>query len=116
MHLNRRGANRWVILTKRHAFKIPRPTSWYAFLFGLLNNIHEARWSRQGTGRCPVLFAAPGGLLIVMPRAAILTDDEFLAFDAGEFCETHAVPAEHKPDSFGRLNGQVVAVDYGWWG
>jgi len=115
--LNTRGANRLVILTRQHAYKIPTLRNWRDFLFGLLNNMNEARLGRAGLdGYCPVLFAAPGGFLIVMPRACILTEDEFLAFDAVEFCERgeYRINAEHKPDSFGRLGARIVAVDYGW--
>jgi hypothetical protein len=91
--------------------------SWQSILFGLINNMNEARSGRLGqSGFCPVVFALPGGFLTVMPRVRTLSDDEFGAFDAEQFCERGAyrIPAEPKPDSFGWLNGEVVAVDYGW--
>jgi hypothetical protein len=113
VHLNRRGRNRWVILTRRYAFKFPAPTSWRDLLYGLLNNMNEADWSHL-PGRCPVHWAAPGGLLIVMPRARTLTEEEFHSFDSAAFCAVHGIVAEHKPDSFGWLGDRVVAVDYGW--
>lgn len=111
MTLNRAGRNRWVILTRRWAIKVPRPTSWRAILFGLINNLNEAAWSREGTGRCPVRLAIPGGFAIVMPRVPILDE---IAFDVAAFNEAHGLRVEAKPDSFGLLNGQIVAVDYGW--
>ena len=114
MRLNRRGRNRWVILTRRWAIKVPRPTGWRDFLFGLLNNLHEAAWSREGTGRCPVALAVPGGFAIVMPRLRILDEAEFAAVDVAAFNLAHDLRAEPKPDSFGWLDGRVVAVDYGW--
>ena len=110
--LNRRGRNRWVLLTRRWALKFPTLADWRSFLFGLLNNMNEADWA--GPGRCPVKWRAPGGFLIVMPRAEIMTDEQFASFDAPGFCERHQVNAEHKPDSFGFLDGEVVAVDFGW--
>jgi hypothetical protein len=113
MRINRTGRNRLVFLTPRYAIKVPRPSSWANFLYGLLNNLNEARDSHLG-GRCPVIASFPLGLAIVMPRAEILTQHEFGAFDYHNFCREHRIKAECKPDSFGRLGGEVVAVDYGW--
>lgn len=113
IRLNRAGCNRVVLLTSRHAVKLPRMTSWRDFLFGLLNNMNE---TRDGClpGRCPVVARLPLGLAIVMPRAEALNPVEFAGFDYHGFCREHGVKAEPKPDSFGRLNGKIVAVDYGW--
>ena len=111
--LNRRGRNRWTILVGRYAIKVPRPTAWRDFLFGLLNNLNEADQSHL-EGRCPVLARLPLGLAIVMPRAEILTELEFGCFDYHGFCRRTGVRAEAKPDSFGRLGDRVVCVDYGW--
>ena len=113
MRLNRRGCNRWVVLTRRWAIKVPRPTSWRSLLFGLINNMNEAAWSR-GPGRCPVALAVPGGFAIVMPRLRILDEAEFATLDVAAFNDAHGLRAEAKPDSFGWLGGEVVAVDYGW--
>lgn len=113
--INRRGFNRTVVLTRRYALKFPTLRSWRDFLFGLLNNQTEARVGRSGKpGVCPVLWSIPGGWLVVMPRLAILSPEEFVAFDAKAFVERHGLSVEPKPDSFGRYRGQVVAVDYGW--
>jgi hypothetical protein len=112
--LVRTGRNRWVILTRRWAIKVPRPTSWRDFLFGLINNMNEAAWSRAGTGRCPVALAAPGGFAIVMPRLRILDEVGFEGMDVAAFNARHGLRAEAKPDSFGWHNGEIVAVDYGW--
>lgn len=107
--MDRRGRNRLVLLTRRYAIKIPSLRSWRDFLFGLLNNQNEAAACRE-PGHCPVLLAVPGGWLLVMPRARILTSAEFAALDMA------SLPArpERKPDSFGWLGGRLVAVDYGW--
>jgi hypothetical protein len=114
MHLNRDGKNRWVFLTKRYAIKFPNPTTWRQVLFGVLNNLNERDWCKGKPGACPVLWSAPGGLFIVMPRAEILDDAAFARFDSQEFCLRHGINAEHKPDSYGRLGDRIVAVDYGW--
>jgi hypothetical protein len=113
IQLNRQGRNRWVILTRRHAVKIPSLASWQDFLFGLLNNMKEAFDGRR-SGRCPVVAKLPLGLAVVMPRAEPLDEVRFAAFDYHEFCRQHGVCAERKPDSFGLLKGEVVVLDYGW--
>jgi hypothetical protein len=115
LEINRRGANRLVILTRRHAIKLPRVRSWRDFLYGLLNNLNEARDHQLG-GRCPVVARLPGGFAIVMRRAEILSAREFERLDYHGFCRAHRLVAEAKPDSFGILDGRVVAVDYGWNG
>lgn len=115
--INKRGANRLVILTKNYAFKFPSLHSWKNFLFGLLNNITEAKFGRSTLdGYCPVLFVVPGGFLNVMPRVRTFTEEEAKVFDFHAFCQRpdYVICAEYKADSFGYLNGKVVAVDYGW--
>lgn len=82
--------------------------------------MQEAGWSRMlckkddSMGLCPVVFNLGGGFLIVMKRARILTWEEFCDFDYKTFRMTKAaVPVEQKADSFGWLDGEIVAVDYG---
>jgi hypothetical protein len=62
-------------------------------------------------GLCPILFADPLGLVVVMWRAEQpVTDDEVKATIPVDFPEpTYKV----KPEDFGRVNGRVLAVDYG---
>jgi hypothetical protein len=114
MRLNRRGANRWVLLVGFYAFKFPYPSTWRQVLFGILNNLNERDWSRTKPGTCPVLWSSPCGIVIVMPRVEILDEEQFLQFDSKAFCREHGLNAEHKPDSYGRLGDRIVAVDYGW--
>lgn len=114
-----RGSTRTVFLVCRWAIKIPSLASWRSFLHGLLANSFEADYSRQHSGTidrlCPVLFSIPGGWLVIMPRAEALLEDTFLASEPFEFAVAGAVvlPVEEKADSFGVLNGRIVAVDYG---
>ena len=105
------GRNRLVILTPRHAIKLPSLRSWRDFLFGLLNNLNERDWHRDHPAYCPVAWAAPLGLMVVMPRAAILDDASFQAAAADI---PHLAGAERKASSWGLLDGRMVAVDYGW--
>lgn len=107
------GCNRVVFLVGPYAVKIPRPSSWRNFLFGLLNNIHEAAWS-SAPGACPIVARVPGGWANIMPRCRILTASEFQGFDCETFCTRSGLRVERKPDSFGWLRDEIVAVDYGW--
>ncbi|QSA96603.1 hypothetical protein [Methylococcus sp. EFPC2] len=110
------GATRAVLLVGRMAIKVPRLSTWRTFLNGLLANMQEREfWRTRWAELCPVLFSLPGGWLVVMPRAKPLTDADWCAFDTEEFIERSdgVIPVEEKQDSFGWLNGRIVAIDYG---
>jgi hypothetical protein len=113
VRLNRKGFNRWVILTRRWAFKFPAPYSWRSFLYGMLNNMNEAEQGRGKSTACPVVWRLPGGILNVMPRCEPLTPEQFATIDVSEF-KKHKLVVEPKHDSFGVLDGVIVAVDFGW--
>ena len=116
-----KGATRWVFLVGPWAIKVPyvkygryENTGFRSFLYGLLANDQEARFSKLSPKLCPVVFHHPFGLLLVMKRTkplpVELTEEEYQAF----INEADAVlPVENKPDSFGLLDGKIVAVDYG---
>lgn len=109
------GATRAVLLVGDAAIKVPRMTTWRTFLNGLLANMQEREFSRAGWPElCPVLFSIPGGWLVVMRRAAPLTDAEWCTVHP-EWAERgeYVVPVELKRDSFGVLGGRIVAIDYG---
>ena len=111
-----KGTTRTVWLTKKHAIKVPRLHAWENFLCGLLANLQERKFGRSElAGFCPVKTADPLGLLVVMPRCEPLSDSEWKAFDVDAFRnrDTHYVCAEDKQDSFGHLEGQIVAIDFG---
>lgn len=118
-----RGVTRRVLLIGQYALKVPNPAEWRLFLLGLLANMQEAIFAKaRWPELCPVVWSLPGGFLVVMRRARVLTDDEFEEHEAlirrwifggpGEENERF-VPAEPKSDSFGWLDGRLVAVDYG---
>jgi hypothetical protein len=115
--VNRTGCTRTVILIGGWAIKIPNfMDGWFYGLKGLLANLQEIALSQAGWPElCPVKFSLPGGWLVLMPAAIEMTDDEFLHFDARYFCEKpgYVIPAEHKANSFGHLNGRIVVIDYG---
>lgn len=112
------GCSRLVILTRRYAIKVPNfRYGWRAFLHGLLHNMQERAFARTKHPKlCPVVCGVPGGWLIVMRRATPLAsstpDGEWLAVWCRED-PTLWIPAEPKTDSFGWLDGRLVAVDYG---
>lgn len=114
------GVSRYVLLVGRWAVKIPRVNyGWRLFLQGLLCNMQERAFSFMGSPRlCPVVFAAPGGWLVVMRRVRVMTEVEFMEFDIQEWWDEVVEsgfwpPVEKKSDSFGWLDGKVVAIDYG---
>ena len=116
MEINHNGVTRMVILTKRYAFKIPVPYDYRRCLQGLLSNMQEVRFSKaKWPELCPVLFHLPLGLLVVMPRVRVMTEEEFDKFDFAGFVHQYDyyVPSESKPDSFGWLDGKIVTIDYG---
>lgn len=111
-----RGATRVVVLFGDYAVKLPRPTTWRTFLNGLLANMQEREFSRtKWPELCPVLASFPGGWLLVMRRAVPLSDAEWHDVNSGEWPEhgEYIVPVEMKRDSFGVIDGRIVAVDYG---
>lgn len=113
----KRGATRTVFLIGRWAIKVPTARRWRQFLRGLLGNMDEAEfYSRGATGLCPVLFHIPGGLLVVMRRAEPLTDAEWQPIEWHEpdaYSGGVKVDLEHKRSSWGMVDGELVAVDYG---
>jgi hypothetical protein len=90
---------------------------WRGFLLGLLANMQERLfWETRWPQLCPVVASTPGGFLLIARRARVMTRDEFARFDFAGFTrrtDGSLVPAEAKADSFGWLDGEVVAVDYG---
>ena len=108
------GAFRRVFLVGPFAIKVPRPR---LPLHGMCSN----RWEREMWHRwrpvfrwkslCPVVFADPLGLVVVMRRAEQpVTEDEIKTTIPVDYPEpTYKV----KPEDFGRVSGHVLAVDYG---
>jgi hypothetical protein len=108
------GTFRRVVLVDRLAFKLPRFKN---FSRGMRSNRWERElwrvWRRKfgWENLCPVLFADPIGLIVVMPRAIPVSRDDVLAADP----DYYPTPTEEysKPEDYGRLNGAVVILDYG---
>lgn len=114
----KRGSSRIVIFIAGYAFKFPYFLRYENFLHGLIANMNERKFWKCKEMRkylCPVRFFLPFGFLIVMPKCRTLSDEEFNQEELKKFCdrEAYKIPAEIKQDSFGYLNGRLVAVDYG---
>lgn len=110
------GTTRVVFLLGTLAIKVPRGTSWRLFLNGLLANMQEREFGATGWPQlCPVLWSVPGGWLVVMRRATPLTYSEWSTFNVRKWRNrsTYVVPVENKWDSFGWVDGHIVAIDYG---
>jgi len=108
------GVFRRVILAGRFALKIPRFRTLSA---GLRCN----RWEREMWRKwrplfgwenlCPIKFADPFGLFVIMPRATQpVTFDDVVAARPAYYPD---ITSETKPADFGRLGNRVVALDYG---
>lgn len=119
------GVTRTVVLTRRWAFKFPSVANgWKYFLYGFFANMQEREWSGFDGRLCPIRVALPGGLLVVMPRCLPVTDAQFSALVPEDWPEisfqekgdSGSLPVEMKSNSFGWLNGRIVAIDYGGCG
>ena len=114
----RLGTTRIVFLVGDYAFKLPRPYPWRNFLQGFLANMQEEEFSRMESDHlCPIVFRIPGGALNVMPRARMMTIEEWADFDYDQWIkeggENISELIEGKRCSFGVLGDRIVAVDYG---
>src|ERR1051325_4297253 len=107
------GAFRRVVPVGQFVVKVPR-------LRAIFEGLRCNRWEREmwrtwrpkfeWAHRCPVSLADPLGLLVVMPRADTVTQDETNA-EMPDYWPT--VSSECKAADHGRLNGRLVVVDYG---
>jgi hypothetical protein len=108
------GAVRTVFITRRYVFKLPgrwqwqhRRWWWNAFLRGLLSNMQERSFAAEHWPElCPLCFSAPGGFLVVMPRARPLTYAEWQHFDYRAFVTRGD---EYVADNFDSYAGNVEA-------
>lgn len=109
------GSTRTVLLTKNYAFKLPYLGRWKNFLWGLIANMQEVEFNTLEDERlAKVLFHLPAGFLVVMKRAKPLKN--YNKRKLAEFCAMHKgviLPTELKKDSFGYIDGKLVAIDYG---
>jgi hypothetical protein len=117
LRVKREGCTRLVVLVGRYALKFPRfDLSWKLGLQGMLCNMQEAEFGRgEWPELAPITFAIPGGFLVIQRRCEPMPDDVWATFNARKFIRRreYHLPVEEKQDSFGILDGQIVAFDYG---
>jgi hypothetical protein len=111
--IRRDGTTRIVWCVGRIAIKIARHER------GVRCNRFEANYYREASPECraklcPVLWCSPWGVVLVMPRAEPIAEDEFYKLyesDGLPFYDLDS-PFEWKPSDWGRLDGRIVALDY----
>lgn len=111
-----RGSFRRVLLVGAFAVKLPR-------LRWLLPGMRCNRWEREmwRTWRprigwrtlCPVRFADPLGLIVIMPRVQPATAEDVERETPDDYPQITCEFALYK--DWGWLNGRVVSIDYGLW-
>ncbi len=111
------GSTRFIIPIGNYVLKLPRFDSWRLFLNGLLGNMTEVQFNKMREWDdylCPIVFSLPLGFLVVMPKCRTfnhLWDSDKKMRD--KILEETNGLVENKTCSFGYLNGNLVAVDYG---
>lgn len=128
-----------VLLIGNYAIKLPNLRYRYpAAIWGLIHNLSERNWWRSVrtvgvTGAddvgndwrqamrpllCPVIWGDRWGIMLIMRRAKPLPKNydcpAFYVWQEYRFKKLAGVtcPAELKRESFGLLEGRVVAIDY----
>ena len=117
MKLINTGASRIVILLGQYAVKIPRiikPRCHFygkliTFLQGWKANRAEYLWSKENIFPflCAVKWSFLFSIVIVMKKASPITQEEYNKLNMFNF------GYEHKLDSYGKVKGKIVVVDYG---
>jgi len=108
------GITRYVLIFDKFVVKFPRFWwNWFWFLTGLISNLRERGWWKMVRDSeelspwfCPILFADPFGLIVVMPRCEPITTPELPDYDQLPY------KADYKVCNFGRYKGRVVLLDY----
>lgn len=90
--------------------------SWRTFLSGLLSNLNERQCECLNSAvLCPIVRSSPYGWYVVMLRADSIPEGEWDSVRNSDHIADilRRYNVENKRCSFGRLDGKVVAVDYG---
>lgn len=121
------GRTRLVILVGKLAFKFPNVTSWFWFLRGLLDNMHEYQHRNDHTDAlAPIFFFIPGGFLNVMARVETFTEEDcppikdyfkslYKAHKNGSESAYAVLEITEAAEcgNFGYYKDRVVSIDYG---
>jgi hypothetical protein len=108
------GAFRRVILIGDFAIKIPH-------FHNILSGLRCNRWEREMWYKwrplfewehlCPIKFADPFGVIVVMPRAQQPVSDENTHEAFIDYYPN--INAETKAENFGKIGSHVLVLDYG---
>jgi hypothetical protein len=108
------GVYRRVILVWQFAVKVPH-------LHNALSGLRCNRWEREmwrvwrpafgWKNLCPIEFSDPLGFIVVMPRATQPVTIEEVDEAIGDYYPD--ITSESKAADFGRVDGRVLALDYG---
>lgn len=113
----RNGSSRKVLLLGKFAFKFAYGNNKFYFKQGMLANKQETYYSKLDKERfAKVYLSFPFGLLNICQRADELTKEQFASFIFEDFSAIYFSIydiVEFKRDSFGIVNGKIVAIDYG---
>jgi hypothetical protein len=109
------GETRIVWVVGNFAIKCPNFLKGYRqFLYGLISNTQEVEYQKHSRYLMPIVFRLPFNIIIVMPRAAVLTQN--LAQDQFNTIvgTLNGYPrVDHKPESFGIWKNSIYIIDYG---
>lgn len=125
-HICLKGWTRIALMSKNHVVKIPnvlgnrqtQDSAYVLFLCGLIKNVRQSKTSKCNklveNKLCPVTFACPGGLFLIMKRATPMNEDQFMNLDYYAFVSgnSYKIQCEKKCNSFGYYGGKPVVVDY----
>lgn len=120
----RYGTTRRVLLTCGYAIKFPATNSWRNFLYGIIANGNEYRFSSMNCDLlADVVWRSWLDFVVVMKRAEVKNQEDEDRFDfldrfivlasESEHAEMLSNIVEHKVCSVGLIDGKIVAIDYG---
>jgi hypothetical protein len=109
------GETRIVWIVGNYAIKCPNFLKGYRqFLYGLISNTQEVEYQTKSKYLMPIVFRIPLNLLIVMPKAEILTENLVKEKFDNIVGTLNGYPrVDHKPESFGIWKNKIYIIDYG---
>lgn len=111
------GTTRTVILINKIAVKTPRLCKWTSFLWGLLANLQERKWSSMRHPKLARIYWSDCiGFIVIMERADSVLGGNDAAPEIVDFfnmCEKDGLPVDGYAHNIGVFNGEWKLIDYG---
>ena len=115
-----RGVTRIVFVFNSFVIKIPSFTQYNHFLYGLLANLKEKKWSGKHKDLAKVFYCSRTGLFLIMEKAEVVSNN----IDWGEFCDSlidkykddelkEFMLSDLKPNNWGYVKNRLIKIDYG---